>query len=65
MAGGQPERFIIDFQEAWILSNTVLGVPGELQHRIIDGRRELCVCGLSEEALIRRSTEEFQKDSPV
>ena len=48
---GQPEKFIIDFQEAWILSNTVLGVLGELQHRMSDGRRELCVCGLSDEAL--------------
>ena len=48
---GQPEKFIIDFQEAWILSNTVLGVLGELQHRMSDGRRNLCVCGLSEEAL--------------
>lgn len=48
---GQPERFIIDFQEAWILSNTVLGVLGELQHRMSDGRRELCICGLSQEAL--------------
>ena len=50
-ADGQPEKFIIDFQEAWILSNTVLGVLGELQHRMNDGRRELCVCGLSDEAL--------------
>jgi anti-anti-sigma factor len=50
-ADGQPEKFIIDFQEAWILSNTVLGVLGELQHRMSDGRRELCVCGLSDEAL--------------
>jgi anti-anti-sigma factor len=48
---GQPEKFIIDFQEAWILSNTVLGVLGELQHRMSDGRRELAVCGLSTEAL--------------
>ena len=50
-ADGQPEKFIIDFQAAWILSNTVLGVLGELQHRMSDGRRELCVCGLSDEAL--------------
>ena len=50
-ADGQPEKFIIDFQEAWILSNTVLGVLGELQHRMNDCRRELCVCGLSDEAL--------------
>jgi anti-anti-sigma factor len=50
-ADGQPKKFIIDFQEAWILSNTVLGVLGELQHRMNDGHRTLCVCGLSNEAL--------------
>lgn len=50
-ADGAPQKFIIDFQEAWILSNTVLGVLGELQHRMSDGRRELCVCGLSDEAM--------------
>jgi anti-anti-sigma factor len=50
-ADGQPEKFIIDFQEAWILSNTVLGVLGELQHRMKVGHRDLCVCGLSDEAL--------------
>lgn len=50
-ADGQPKKFIIDFQEAWILSNTVLGVLGELQHRMNDGHRDLCVCGLSNEAL--------------
>lgn len=50
-ADGQPKKFIIDFQEAWILSNTVLGILGELQHRMNDGHRDLCVCGLSAEAL--------------
>lgn len=50
-ADGQPKKFIIDFQEAWILSNTVLGVLGELQHRMTDDHRELCVCGLSVEAM--------------
>ena len=47
---GQPEKFIIDFLAAWILPNTVLGVLGELQHCMSDGRRELCVCGLPDEA---------------